>query len=182
MDNYQSCAVLGQTPLSFPWGYDEEAEECRDMKLALAQQIMVLRQSGVTSFYVACDPGIGLYAAEIINVLREKDKDLQLFCVAPHEEQATKWTPQLRERYFAMLGGCTRIKMVALHSTPGAQLTAYKEIIEAADIVLAVCNPDRYGGNSEDKAIAYAMLRKCPLVSIHPDTLVVHTRNMSCEK
>lgn len=182
MNKYYSCAVLGQAPLSFPWGFDEEAEECRDMKLALAQQIMVLRQSGVTSFYVACDPGIGLYAAEIINILREKDKDLQLFCVAPHEEQATKWTPQLRERYFAMLGGCTRIKMVALHSTPNAQLTAYKEIIEAADIVLAVCNPDRHGGNSADKAIAYAMLRKCPLVSIHPDTLVVHMCNMSCEK
>ena len=54
------------------------------------------RMGGVTEFQVVCDPGVGLYATEIINILREKDKSLRLVCVIPHEEQATKWTPQLR--------------------------------------------------------------------------------------
>ena len=73
------------------------------MKMELAQQIMVLRQQGVTHFSVACDYGVGLYAAELINVLRDNDPELMLFCVTPYEEQATKWTPELRERYFDML-------------------------------------------------------------------------------
>ena len=102
MENYR-CAVIGQHPLRFPWGFDEEDDGCRRMKLEMAQRIMELRQRGVTEFQVACDPGVGLYAAEIINILREKDKFLRLVCVIPHEEQATKWTPQLRERYFNML-------------------------------------------------------------------------------
>ena len=46
--------------------------------LEMAQRIMELRQRSVTEFRVACDPGVGLYAAEIINILREKDKSLRL--------------------------------------------------------------------------------------------------------
>ena len=65
------CAVIGQPPMRFPWGFDEEDDGCRRMKLEIAQRIMELRQRGVTEFQVACDPGVGLYAAEIINILRD---------------------------------------------------------------------------------------------------------------
>lgn len=100
MKKYLRCAVFGQNPMCFPWGFDEEDINCRSMKLALLQQIMVLRRSGVTQFATACDYGVGLYAAEQINILRENDPDLSLFCTAPCEEQAKKWAPYLRERYF----------------------------------------------------------------------------------
>ena len=72
----KSCAILGHNPMRFAWGFDEEAAECHDMKMELAQQIMVLRQQGVTHFSVACDYGVGLYAAELINVLRDNDPEL----------------------------------------------------------------------------------------------------------
>ena len=55
MASPKSCAILGHNPMRFAWGFDEEAAECHDMKLELAQQIMVLRQQGVTHFFVACD-------------------------------------------------------------------------------------------------------------------------------
>ena len=84
------CAVLGQPVMRFPWGFDEEDSRCGQMKLALTQKIMELRQQGVTQFLVACDCGVGLYAAEAVNLLRESDDDLQLICVPPYEEQATK--------------------------------------------------------------------------------------------
>ena len=108
----KSCAILGHSPMRFAWGFDEEAAECHDMKMELAQQIMVLRQQGVTHFSVVCDYGVGLYAAELINVLRDNDPELMLFCVTPYEEQATKWTPELRERYFDMLIKCTHMTAV----------------------------------------------------------------------
>ena len=100
------CAVIGQPPMRFPWGFDEEDEGCQDLKLALAQKIMELRQQGVTRFAVVADCGIGLYAGECINALRATDADLMLFVVSPHEEQATKWTPDLRNRYFKLLEDC----------------------------------------------------------------------------
>ena len=126
MDKPIRCAIIGQHPMRFPWGFDEEDESCTKMKMELAQQIMVLRQSGVSQFLVACDCGVGLYAAEIVNGLRATtDHDLMLICYTPHEEQATKWAPYLRERYFDMLTACTYLSAVCEAGAPGAQLQAY---------------------------------------------------------
>ena len=126
MASPKSCAILGHNPMRFAWGFDEEAAECHDMKMELAQQIMVLRQQGVTHFSVACDYGVGLYAAEIINALRNDDPELMLFCITPYEEQATKWTPELRERYFDML-----IKGTHTHLVIGKELTIRAALSES---------------------------------------------------
>ena len=158
MTNPIRCAIIGQYPMRFPWGFDEEDDRCRKLKIELAQQIMALRQSGVSQFLVACDCGVGLYAAEIINGLRTTDQDLILLCYTPHEEQATKWAPYLRERYFTMLEQCTYISVVCEVGTPDAQLRAYRQIIDLADVVLAVYDRDTPPtGSAEDSALAYAV-------------------------
>lgn len=122
---------------------------------------------------VACDPGVGLYAAEAVNALRETDGNLMLFCVTPYEEQAIKWPPYLRERYFTMLEKCTYMSAVSLHPTPTSQLDAYKRIIDQSDVVLAVYDPATACGDNTDKAMAYAAALHRPIVHIHPDTLAV---------
>ena len=159
MDKPIRCAIIGQNPMRFPWGFDEEDDRCRKLKIELAQQIMVLRQSGVSQFLTACDCGVGLYAAEIVNGLRATtDHDLMLICYTPHEEQATKWAPYLRERYFTMLEKCTLISSVREVGASEAQLQAYKKIIDLADVVLAVYDRDMQPADSaEDSALAYAV-------------------------
>ena len=171
MEGIKSCAILGHNPMRFAWGFDEEAAACYEMKTELAQQIMVLRQQGVTQFSVACDYGVGLYAAEIINALRDNTPELLLFCVTPYEEQAAKWTPALRERYFDMLVKCTHMTAVYTHKQPGAQLEAYRTIIRQSDMVLAVYDPASARGDDADRAIAYAQELNRPIMMIHPDTL-----------
>ena len=172
MDKPIRCAIIGQHPMRFPWGFDEEDESCTKMKMELAQQIMVLRQSGVSQFLVACDCGVGLYAAEIINGLRTTDRDLMLLCYTPHEEQATKWAPYLRERYFDVLEKCTYISAVCEVGAPDAQLHAYKKIIDLADMVLAVYDRDTPAtGSAEDKALAYAEGQRKSLLLLHPTEL-----------
>ena len=159
MNKLIRCAVIGQHPLRFPWGFDEKDKFCSKMKLELAQQIMVLRQRGVSQFLTACDCGVGLYAAEIINGLRATtDHDLMLICYTPHEEQATKWAPYLRERYFTMLEKCTLISAVCEVGAPDAQLRAYKKIIDLADVVLGVYDLESPAvSDAEDRALAYAV-------------------------
>ena len=144
--------------MRYPWGFDEEDSGCRKLKIELAQQIMVLHQCGVSQFLTACDCGVGLYAGEIINGLRTTDRDLMLICYTPHEEQATKWAPYLRERYFTMLEKCTLISSVREVGASEAQLQAYKKIIDLADVVLAVYDRDTPPtGSAEDSALAYAV-------------------------
>ena len=172
MDKPIRCAVMGQHPLRFPWGFDEEDASCAKMKMELAQQIMALRQSGVSQFLVACDCGVGLYAAEIINGLRTTDRDLMLLCYTPHEEQATKWAPYLRERYFDVLEKCTCISAVCEVGAPDAQLHAYKKIIDLADVVLEVYDRDTPpAGSAEDRALAYAEGQRKSLLLLHPTEL-----------
>ena len=172
MDKPIRCAIIGQHPMSFPWGFDEEDESCGKMKMELAQQIMVLRQSGVSQFLTACDCGVGLYAAEIVNGLRTTDHDLMLLCYTPHEEQATKWAPFLRERYFTMLEQCTLISAVCEVGAPDAQLHAYKKIIDLADVVLCVYDTDIPAtGSAEDRALTYAEGQHKSLVLLHPTEL-----------
>lgn len=143
--------------MRFPWGFGEEDSRCRKLKIELAQQIMVLRRGGISQFLTACDCGVGLYASEIINGLRTTDRDLMLICYTPHEEQATKWAPYLRERYFEMLEKCTCLSAVCPVGTPGAQLQAYKEIIDLSDMVLCVYDLNGPAmGDTEDRALAYA--------------------------
>ena len=176
------CAVIGQHPLRFPWGFDEEDDGCRSMKLELAQRIMELRQCGVTEFRVAFDPGVGLYAAEIINTLRENDQALRLICVLPHEGQATKWTPQLRERYFNMLSTSTELDCIDFHEQPDAQLLAYQQIIKQSEVLMTVYDPDLSNGSAEDKAVAYALALGRPVMLIHPETLKTKWLNVPTEK
>ena len=170
MSNPIRCAIIGQNPLRLPWGFDEEDDRCRKLKMELAQQIMVLRQSGVSQFLTACDCGVGLYTGEIINGLRMTDRDLMLICYTPHEEQATKWAPYLRERYFAMLEKCTLISAVCEVGAPDAQFQAYKKIIDLADVVLAVYDKDTSPtGGAEDSALAYAMdVARKPVLALAP--------------
>ena len=167
------CAIIGQNPMRFPWGFDEEDDRCRKLKIELAQQIMMLRQNGVSQFLTACDCGVGLYAAELVNGLRATtDHDLMLICYTPHEEQATKWAPYLRERYFTMLEKCTLISAVCEVGAPDAQLHAYKKIIDLADMVLAVYDRDTPPtGSAEDRALAYAEGQHKSLVLLHPTEL-----------
>ena len=114
--------------MRFPWGFDEEDASCIKMKMELAQQIMALRQSGVSQFLVACDCGVGLYAAEIVNGLRATtDRELMLICYTPHEEQATKWAPYLRERYLDMLTACTYLSAVCEVGAPDRAAASLQE-------------------------------------------------------
>ena len=181
MENYR-CAIIGQHPMRFPWGFDEEDTQCRRMKLELAQCIMELRQCGVTEFQVACDPGVGLYAGEIVNITKQNDEAMRLVCVTPFEEQATKRTPQLRERYFNMLAGCTELDCIDFHEQPDAQLLAYQRIIKQAGVVLAVYAPDLADGSAEDKAVSYALALGRPVMLIHPETLKTKWLNVPTEK
>ena len=77
----------------------------------------------------------------------------------------------LRERYFDMLVKCTHMTAVYTHKQPGAQLEAYRTIIRQSDMVLAVYDPASARGDDTDAAIQYARELKCPILSIHPDTL-----------
>ena len=157
--------------MCFPWGFDEEDEGCVALKLILMNQISKLRGEGCTRFAVSMDCGVGLYAAEILQGLKESDDALETICYIPYEEQATKWTPELRERYFNALAACTEVVNVAYEKTVGCEFKAHLEAIKDSDTVIAVYDPDDPRCEREAAAMAVAEVLDKQILLLDPKAI-----------
>ena len=167
----KTCAIIGGSPMCFPWGFDEEDEGCAALKLILMNRITALRGEGYTRFAVSMDCGVGLYAAEIIRGLKESDGDLETVCYIPYEEQATKWTPELRNRYFNALAACTEVVNVAFEKTVGCEFKARLEAMKEADMVIAVYDPDNPLCEREAAAVAVAEMLNKQVLTLDPKAI-----------
>ncbi len=167
----KSCAIIGCSPMCFSWGFDEEDEGCAALKLILINQITRLRGEGCTRFAVSMDCGVGLYAAEILHGLKGSDEELETICYVPYEEQATKWTPELRDRYFNALAACTEVVTVAYDKTAGCEFKAHLEAMKEADTLIAVFDPDDPRCEREAAAAAVAEMLYKQILVLDPKTI-----------
>ena len=165
------CAIIGCSPMCFPWGFDEEDEGCAALKLILMNQISKLRGEGYTRFAVSLDCGVGLYAAEILHGLKESDGELETACYVPYEEQATKWTPELRDRYFNALAACTEAVNVAYEKTVSCEFKAHLEAMKEADTLIAVFDPDNVHCEREAAAAAVAEMLNKQILTLDPKAI-----------
>ncbi len=167
----KTCAIIGCSPMCFPWGFDEEDEGCAALKLILMNWISKIKGEGYTRFSVSMDCGVGLYAAEILHGLKESAGALETICYIPYEEQATKWTPELRERYFNALAACTEVVTVACEKTVGCEFKAHLEAMKEADTLIAVFDPDYPCCEREAAAAADAEMLNKQILTLDPKTI-----------
>ena len=167
----KTCAIIGCSPMCFPWGFDEEDEGCAALKLLLINQITRLRGEGCTRFAFSMDCGVGLYAAEILHGLKGSEEELKTICCVPCEEQATKWTPELRDRYFNALAECTEVVNVGFEKTVGCEFKAHLEAMKEADTVIAVYDPDDPRCEREAAAAAVAEMLNRQVITVDPKTI-----------
>ena len=167
----KTCAIIGCSPMCFPWGFDEEDEGCAALKLILINQISKLREEGCTRFAISMDCGVGLYAAEILQGLKGSEEELETICYVPYEEQATKWTPELRDRYFDALTACREVENVAYEKTVGCEFKAYLEAIKDAGTVIAVYDPDDPRCEREAAAVAVAKMLDRQVFTVDPKAI-----------
>ena len=167
----KTCAIIGCSPMCFPWGFDEEDEGCAALKLILINQISKLRGEGYMRFAVSMDCGVGLYVAEILHGLKGSNDALDTICVVPFEEQATKWTPELRDRYFNALAACKEVVNAAYEKTVGCEFKAYLEAIKDSDTVIAVYDPDDPCCEREAAAVAVAEMLNKQILTLDPKAI-----------
>ena len=157
--------------MCFPWGFDEEDEVCAALKLIMMNRITRLRSEGCTRFNISMDCGAGLYATEILHGLKGSDEELETICYVPYEEQATKWTPELRDRYFNALAASTVVVNVAFEKTVGCEFKAYLEAINEANTVIAVYDPDDPCCEREAAAVAVAKMLDRQVFTVDPKAI-----------
>ena len=167
----KTCAIIGCSPMCIPWGFDEEDEGCAALKLILMNWISKLRGEGYTRFAVSMDCGTALYAAEILQGLKESDGELETICYVPYEEQATKWTPELRDRYFNALAACTEVVNVAYEKTVSCEFKAHLEAMKEADTLIAVFDSDNPLCEREAAAAAVAEILNKQILTLDPKAI-----------
>ena len=100
--------------------------------------------------------------------MQESDEEFQTICYVPSEEQATKWTPELRDRYFNALAACTEVVNVAYEKTVGCEFKAHLEAINEADTVIAVYDPDDPCCEREAAVAAVAEMLNRQVITLDP--------------
>lgn len=165
----KNCAVIACPPSCFPWGYDEEDEACAALKITLYNHISILRAKGITQFLIAMDSGAGLYTAELLQSMSSTDPVICYDCYVPYEEQATKWTPELRSRYFAVFSDCGNEVTVSPTHTVTCELETLIRAIDSANSVIAVCGKTDDMDYNTSIALKYAELAGKMIYRINPN-------------
>lgn len=169
-----SCAFTGHEPIRFPFGYDEEDELCLRIKHTMLLQILALYDNGVTDFYSDCGIGASMWGAELVLGLMLQHSEVRLLCVLPYEEQAKKWTPELRERYYAILEQSTDNHLINTHYTKDCRTRCSRYLVDRAGFLIAVYdNTEVVQLEPASQLIAYARKKGRGIIRIHPDTAVI---------
>ena len=166
-----ACAFTGHCPMRFSFGYDEEDKLCLHLKLAMAWQIGILIESGISLFYSGMALGVGQWGAEIILDMKRQYPNVQLVAVLPCETRADRWSSAQRERYFDILARCDDVITLRAHYTPQCALEHNRYIVDHAEYLLAVYDGNPKGGIAY--TVRYAREKNRQITVIHPDTLEI---------
>jgi uncharacterized phage-like protein YoqJ len=170
MGKKNTCCFTGHRPPKFPWGYDEEWEDCVKLKLKLACEIEAMRQKGVTNFISGMAVGVDMWAAEIVLDLKSAypQDTIKLIAAIPYEGQANKWSVEYRERYFDILAQADQEVIFQEHYTKSCMHERNRFMVDNSAYMIAVFNGDK-GGTAN--TLHYAESKGLNIVIINPNDL-----------
>ena len=99
--------------------------------------VQALIAQGYDSFYVNCEYGVPLWAAEFIIMLKKLNR-IELHAVIPYEEQTTDWSEELRDRYFAVHELTDSVEMACTQYQEECYKIAEQRMIDVCDL-LVIC-------------------------------------------
>lgn len=164
------CSFIGQRPLSYSWGYDEENDTFLYIRGIIKNKMTELIKSGIKSFISDMSLGISIVCAEIALELRDEvDSNVRLVCVMPYEKQADKWSSEQRERYFNILAQSSKAIVFQNSYTHDCFMKCHKWMFDYSVHIIAVYN--NMPNTSTAIQVEYAKKNNIPLSLINPDTL-----------
>ena len=116
--NMHRCAFTGYRPQKMPFGFNESDPRCIDFKRRVKETIQALYDMGYRHFISGGALGMDMFAAEAVLELRAQRPDMSLEMVSPFDDQAARWSPELRARHDRLFALRLRRFRAFLHRTP----------------------------------------------------------------
>lgn len=109
MDKFKSVCFSGHRPKSLIWGYNENHKQCKELKEKLKTTILNLINNGYNTFYNGMAEGFDLYAAEILNNLKNQGYNIKIIACLPYKKQSMYYTEKNKDLYSKILKNCDDI-------------------------------------------------------------------------
>lgn len=133
-----SCCFSGYRPSKLSFGDDERDVRCVELKEQLTYEIVKMLADGVTTFYTGMAMGVDIWCAELVLILKPRNKDIRLIAVIPHEGQANYWDEHWRDRYFKALSQVDEKVLIQMNYTKDCMHKRNRYMVEHSQHLIAV--------------------------------------------
>lgn len=145
-----TCTILSSGDEFRTLCWNESEQPFCGIKAIVQEKIWELYQKGYDSFYVNCDYGTPMWAAEFILNLKAGNR-IELHVMIPYEEQSTDWPEEIRNRYFAVHEKADSVTLANTKYYPFCYFDTDERMLDESDMLLV------FGGeNGAPKAEEYA--------------------------
>lgn len=168
-----SCAITGDKPVRFKFGYKEDYSLCKKIKRVIKKQIIELYDKGVTCFYVGGSLGVDMWAGEIVLRLKEQPgyERIELVVVVPYKGHDLNWDERSRKRLEFLMKYSMRTITAGTDKNNESYIKRNYYIVDNTDYVLAICDEHTIISKETKKMILYAKEKHRIIILIHPDTV-----------
>lgn len=164
MDINKTCCFTGKRPQSLPFGFDENAKGCIELKNRLAANIENAIEKGYTTFISGMALGVDLWAAEEVLKLKDKHPEIELICAIPYKAQSFSWALEYRERYMTCIHRCKKYTVITPFYTKDCFFKRNMYMVDNSSLVMAVCDNPPTGGTAH--TISYAQRKGKEIIFI----------------
>lgn len=166
-----ACAFTGHRPQRFTFRYNENHPDCLCLKEVLRKEILNQIDNGVNTFITGMALGVDTWAAEIVQDLQKRGKQIKLVCAIPCDNQEAKWPMASQRRYKAIIGKADEVIHVGKEYTPSCMIERNRYMVDRAKSLIAVYDGKGSGGTAA--TVQYALSKDVKIIVINPDTLEV---------
>lgn len=170
-----TAAFIGPKPHRFHFKNNEQHPDCKQIKLALHEQISLLYKKGIRRFLTGVSIGVDMWAGEIVLDLMKQHKDIELYGIVPFEEQPIRWSETHRNRYYYLLSACTDVVQLSTRYYEGCYRARNKYLVENSKYLLAVYDKEEKMQGRTGQTVYMGINRGNSVICIHPQTRVILT-------
>ena len=139
------CGFTGHRPEKLPWGANENAPECAELKRRLKQAIADAAADGCDTFLCGMARGCDLYFAEAVVALKGEGLPIRLEALLPCPEQADRWSLKDRRRYEQLLLECDGVYILEPQYSEGCMLRRNRAMVARCRKLISVWDGSRGG-------------------------------------
>jgi len=135
----------------------------------LIKEIVALCDHGVRDFICGMALGADLLCGEIVASLKDRYPDINLHAAIPFRGQSDAWNLEDKERYRRLLKQCDTEDCPHEDIKNEYYLERNRKMVDACDVLLAVCDPDNIPFRSGTGAtVRYAKIEGKQIVFVPP--------------